>query len=834
MKKIFLILATLFCMGEVSAQVAYEMQVHDNGLTIFNTTTTRIDSIKFSNNNVVVTYNGYVWSRAVNDIDSVTFAQDTNNGDDTYGDTTAIDTTHCIRITWNNGQAVGVVNPWASQGVAITATGENVVVNATADTADLVYYLSGYTSNGSLTISSERKFILYMNGVSITNTSGPAILITSDKRAVIHLGEGTTNVLADAAGHAYKGALQSAGRFEIQGGGTMQVSGYTKHGIQSSGSTTMLGGNVQILTAVTDGMNVDNFIMYGGTINVVSSGDGIDGDQGYIEVRGGSITATCAEDGSKGLACDSTLSIMGGNIVVTMSGDDAKGLKSGQNMYITGGTVDVDVYGDQSKGIKAGNNMIVSGGDISINATGTLVLASSGSGYDPSYCTGIKVDGALLVSEGNVTVICPTSNGGGKAISCDSAISITGGKLNLTATGTSASYTNEDGETDTYSSTCLKSNSNIYISGGNHTMAAGGKAISTDGNFTMSGDSLTLSTNGTGFTIGGTGTQATDGFAPSCVKVDGNMYIFGGVTTATSTGKGGRGLVADGTLTIGQTGASNDLIHLKVYTSGAPVNTTSSGGWGSSTDYFKGLPKGIKIEDTIRIHSGYVSVYCSQTSGDPTAEAIESKSAIYIDGGEVEANSYDDAINAGTYLSISGGKVWAYSRGNDGIDCNGTYTYITGGTVVGQGKETGIDAGTDAGGHFYITGGTVVAIAGNMGTWDTPTMSGTQKYVSLNVTATSGFCLKNSSGNEVAVFKSPTVSGGGFQNAGDTGTKPPGGGGGGGGTSSGTVAFSSPNITSGTYTVYSSVSISGGTSWHGLYSGATCTTSGSSTSVTAQ
>ena len=41
-------------------------------------------------------------------------------------------------------------------------------------------------------------------------------------------------------------------------------------------------------------------------------------------------------------------------------------------------------------------------------------------------------------------------------------------------------------------------------------------------------------------------------------------------------------------------------------------------------------------------------------------------------------NAYDDAINAGSYLSISGGRVWAYSRGNDGIDCNGTRTDITG------------------------------------------------------------------------------------------------------------------------------------------------------------
>ena len=65
------------------------------------------------------------------------------------------------------------------------------------------------------------------------------------------------------------------------------------------------------------------------------------------------------------------------------------------------------------------------------------------------------------------------------------------------------------------------------------------------------------------------------------------------------------------------------------------------------------------------------------------------------------------------------------------------------------------------------------------------------------------------------------------------GPKPPGGGGGGSSSSSG-IYISSPSITSGTYTYYTSPTISGGTQWHGLYSGASVTVSGSGTSVTAQ
>ena len=73
-----------------------------------------------------------------------------------------------------------------------------------------------------------------------------------------------------------------------------------------------------------------------------------------------------------------------------------------------------------------------------------------------------------------------------------------------------------------------------------------------------------------------------------------------------------------------------------------------------------------------------------------------------------------------------------------------------------------------------------------------------------------------------------TVSGSGFQSS-TEGLRPPGGGG-----SSASFIFTSPEVTSGTYTLYTNPTINGTINWHGLYIGATATTSGSGTSVTAQ
>lgn len=787
------------------------VKVHSNGQEVYSSEATGTNTITFSGSSATFTHNGNAWATAISAIDSMTFEYSED-------DTTSVDYGNAVVITWN-GSNVTVTNPYSSDGIAVSASSGHVTVTSTTDSADITYVLRGTSTDGSFTITSNTKIILSLDTLQLTNPNGAAILMSSDYRTSIYMHG--TSVLADGTGGSNKGALQSAGKFEIEGPDVLQVSGYLKHGIQSSGKTEMNGGTLQVLTAVKDGMNVDNFVMNGGTVNVTSSGDGIDGDQGYIQINDGSLTINCASDDVKGLSCDSIMNIAGGTISVTVSGDQSKALKSGMDITISGGT-------------------------LTVNANGTLVLEADGSGYDPSYCSGIKADGNITVTGGTTTVSCPTTNAGGRAVATDGNFTISGGTMNLTATGTCASYTNSDAETDKYSSTCIKADGNVNVNGGTLNLTAGGRGIKCDGVYTQTAGTVIASTSANGFTTVGSGTSCTDGFAPSCLNSDSNVVFTGGSFNGTSTGTGGRGISADGKFVFGTNGGVDSLLSLYLTTSGSPVNgvSTGMGGGSSTTDIWKGLPKGLKIDDSIHIYSGHVRSYCAQTSGDPNGEALESKTMIVINGGYVECNSYDDAINAASGLTINGGHVWAYSRGNDAIDNNGSYTYFNGGVIIAQSDaENGVDASLDAGGHFYVTGATVVA-QGTQGAWDTPTTtSSTQKYLSLgsssgggpgggtstsSVSLTGGFCIRSGS-TDVMVYKANAISGSGFE----TGTKPPGGGGGGtmGGSS---IAVTSPSITSGTYTLYTGVTVSGGSSWHGLYTGGTCTTSGSGTSVTAQ
>ena len=222
-----------------------------------------------------------------------------------------------------------------------------------------------------------------------------------------------------------------------------------------------------------------------------------------------------------------------------------------------------------------------------------------------------------------------------------------------------------------------------------------------------------------------------------------------------------------------------------------------------------------------------MGAYCSQTSGDPNGEAIESKDSIFVNGGVIEANAYDDALNAANYLEINGGKLWCYSRGNDAIDCNGN-TNIHGGIIIAKGNEVGIDAATDAGGQFSLDGGVIITQGGRMGAWDSPNVSGSQRYLQVNNTATNGLCIKNSAGDVILMYLNTAPTGSGFtEDYTDPGAKPPPGGG-------NIIVFSSPDVVSGTYQYWTTTTFSGGTSWHGYYIGSTPTTSGSSQSTTAR
>lgn len=810
----------------------------------------------------------------------------------------ALDTGDIIFITYNDNN-VDIINPWENRGVSVTANGADVVVSAASGYQDIVYYLSGSTTDGSLLINSDYRIKMILDGVTLENPSGAAIKCVSNVRISVTLAD--DNTLADGTASTDKAAFENEGEIIFSGNGLLSVTGKAKHGIYSNRYIRMLSGNIQVTSAVKDGLHADSFQMFSGNIDIDNTKSGIDGDNGVISINGGTIDISVTQADGKGLTCDSSISINGGDIHIQLTGNYSKGIKA-------------------KKGITMGN------GTVNIEGSGVTMVIDS----NPSHCTGLKSDADITINGGELTVTMSNAAAGGKGINADGNVFFNGGTVDLSVAGAGGSYINTSNQSDSYSAMCVKSNGNIEvnnpttditltvsgtdgkgfsadnsiivndgtisitqtgnvskgmkadaymliaggtlditangstvvtsgdpayctglksdgrmeITGGDLTITCGssntgGRCLSSAGDMTIAGGHMTLKTQGNGTTYTNSSNQ-TDAYGPLCIKSDANLTITAGVIDCQSSGTGGRGIKVDGNTLIGAEGDDDDLIDIDLQTSGAPIGGSGGGNWrppggGGTTNYCK--PKCLKCMGNITVHSGHLSGYCAQTSGDPTGEALEAKGSFTITGGYIEANAYDDAINSAAGFVVSGGYVWAYSRGNDGIDNNGSSiaqaTNLTGGIIITAGSEEAIDANIDRGGTFYINGATVIGFYSttngmHMNIFDSPTYLNGQKYIqplgsSTSPTAGTSYCVKNSAGTEVMIYKHPTVSGSGFT-PNMRGARPGGGG----------FYFTSPDITAGTYKTYTNPTINGTTNWHGLYIGASATTTGTGTSVTAQ
>ena len=183
-------------------------------------------------------------------------------------------------------------------------------------------------------------------------------------------------------------------------------------------------------------------------------------------------------------------------------------------------------------------------------------------------------------------------------------------------------------------------------------------------------------------------------------------------------------------------------------------------------------------------------------------EGIEGKAGVTISGGTLNITTTDDCINAsGGAIKISDGKIYAYSSANDAIDSNGTLT-ISGGTIVALTATTPECAFDCDQNTFAITGGTLIGIGTT--NYSAPTASACGQSVivaSGNYLGSAGttFALMDSLGSAAFAFTIPS----------DVYSS----------MSSNFVAiFSSPNIAAGTsYSLYTGVAASGGSSFNGLY-----------------
>lgn len=268
------------------------------------------------------------------------------------GSAMAIDN-NTVEITYNGENAVvnvadnisGYVSVEVDRSFVKVIQAETVTESAPGE---IYYILSGSSDNGSFYLSGSYKCSVTLNGLTLTNPSGPAIDIQNGKRVNLRLENETTNSLTDGAGGDWKGCFVCKGHTEFKGKGTLTVNGKTAHGIWSKEYIEIKNCTINVESALKDGINCNQyFLMESGTVNIIGPGD--DGVQVSLKDETPTGETTGHEDEDSG-----NFYMTGGTLKITGHGGVC--IKADGSISYTGGTQDFntsDIIENAATGIRS-------------------------------------------------------------------------------------------------------------------------------------------------------------------------------------------------------------------------------------------------------------------------------------------------------------------------------------------------------------------------------------------------------------------------------------------------------------------------------------------------
>ncbi len=460
-----------------------------------------------------------------------------------------------VSVVYDGTTATVTVAGNVAKYVDASVTGAHVSIEQSSDVSDdtcgeITYTLSGSSTDGAFAMSGSYKASIELNGLTLTNPSGAALDIQNGKRIDLSVKKGTENTLTDASSGSQKGCIVCKGHLEMKGKGVLNVYGNTAHAIYAKEYVEMKNCTVNVLAAVKDGINCNQyFLLESGGLNV--SGVGDDGvqvsykddtdreaeDTGSLTISGGTVNISVAGTATKGLKAEGNLLITDGTITVSTSGsgewdsDDAKTkaascLSADGAIQIDGGTLTLTSSGGGGKGINGDSTLVINGGDITITTTGGLYAYVNGTEYSnytgntdnltsdqKSSAKGMKIDGNVTINGGTVNVT--TKGNGAEGIESKSELTVNDGTIVIN------SY--DDG---------INSSGHMYIKGGDITVVASNNdGLDSNGNMYISGGVI----RAFGTTSPECGIDANEEDGYSVVFTGGTLLAVGGGNSVPST-----------------------------------------------------------------------------------------------------------------------------------------------------------------------------------------------------------------------------------------------------------------------------------------------------------
>ena len=277
------------------------------------------------------------------------------------------DTTNFVTVTYNgtSNASVVIASNIKSYVTASVSGGTVSIVQASTVSAstcgEIIYNLTGTSTNGTFYLEGSYKATVELNGLTLTNPSGPAINIMNGKRIELSSKKGTTNTLTDGTStetDAWKGAFYCKGHTEFKGKGTLNVYGKYAHAIFSGEYMSVKNCTINVYSAVKDAIHCkEYFLMESGEVNLSGfQSDGIecnidglsstgettdheDEDSGNIYINGGTLTINMSsssgesikQDGTKTVSSAATVTISGTSDVENVQRDNVQCTKVIEN-----------------------------------------------------------------------------------------------------------------------------------------------------------------------------------------------------------------------------------------------------------------------------------------------------------------------------------------------------------------------------------------------------------------------------------------------------------------------------------------------------------------------
>ncbi len=393
------------------------------------------------------------------------------------------------------------------------------------------YSIKGTLDDGKIFVDcpdEEKKVKLYLNGVSVScSTDAPLFVENSPKETILILADGTVNSFSDTerevpidenADYA-TAAIYAKDDLQIEGNGTLNVTGSFNKGIFSKNDIDIHGGVINI-TSVDDGIRGKESVeIIAGKINITSGGDGIrtseelEEGKGNIDISGGTINIVSdldciqsvkdlnlsggvlnltANAGATEAASDGNMNDMGQMGGPGRPGGDRGGKGGMFGMYggqRPGDSSAFEAHSEDTpsaKGIKADGKLTVSGGSVTVSSTDDCLHAVNvdiigGTFKLKSDDDGIHADEKVTIDDADIDIVFSYEGIEGTVISID------GGEIKIKSTDDGF---NAAGESTGMNPMQADYSCEINVTDGYVFINADGDGVDSNGNVNQSGGTI--------------------------------------------------------------------------------------------------------------------------------------------------------------------------------------------------------------------------------------------------------------------------------------------------------------------------------------------------------